>query len=291
MIHRKQKMQGTLISEFREFIPTRNDPARFIDSELTPDADAFEQITDRTFESFKFADEINQQLTHLSRLDNVDWQPPAIEVIAQRRSEPDFILRFLIDLERLAYGLFLLRSNPTERIRRFGRLLAAMQGDDDLFADASPLQLEDGERKAIRESLKGDIYTVTRIRLPLLLRVDDLLSAGGAVYNSAIVSVEHVLPQNPSQGSQWLVDFPDQEEREQWVHKLANLVLLTRRKNSQAGNLDFAEKKAKYFTTKAGVTNFAMTSQVLSEQTWTPDTLKRRQSELIGAIEQLWRLQ
>lgn len=290
MIHRKQKMQGTLIAEFRAFVPTARDPARFIDNELTPYADAYEEITDRAFESYAHADAINRQLVHLSRLDNFDWQPPAIEVIARRRGEPDFILRFLCDLERLAYGLFLMRSDPSERIRRYGKLLGAIQAGEDLFADASPLQLDGAEKRAVRSSLDGDIYTVTRIRLPLLLRLDEMLSDGGAVYNSPIVSVEHVLPQNPAAGSRWLADFPAEADREQWVHKLANLVLLTRRKNSQAGNLDFADKKKKYFTSKGGVANFALTSQVLSEPSWTPATLADRQKNLIGEIEKLWRL-
>ena len=290
MIHRKQKMQGTLIAEFREFVPTRTDPAKFIDTELSPYAVAYEEINDRTFESFKHADEINRQLTHLSRLDNFDWQPPAIEVIARRRDEPDFILRFLSDLERLAYGLFLMRSDPSDRIRRYGKLLGEIQSGDDLFADGSQLQLSDAEKKIVRKSLDGDIYTVTRIRLPLLLRLDELLSGGSAVYNSPIVSVEHVLPQNPSVGSQWLSDFPNESDRDEWVHRLANLVLLTRRKNSQASNYDFVEKKSKYFTSKAGISNFALTSKVLSEGAWTLEVLKARQKELIEAIEALWRL-
>jgi hypothetical protein len=290
MIHRQQKMQGTLIAEFREFVPTRKDPKKFIDNELSPYAHAYQQITDRAFEGFKHVDEINRQLAHLSRLDNFDWQPPAIEVIARRRSDPDFILRFLTDLERLAYGLFLMRSDPSERIRRYGKLLGSIQASEDLFAVTSPLQLDEAEKKAVRKSLDGDIYTVTRIRLPLLLRLDELLSGGSAVYNSPVVSVEHVLPQNPSVGSQWLVDFPTEADRDSWVHKLANLVLLPRRKNSQASNFDFLEKKTKYFSTKAGVSNFALTSKVLSESQWTVDTLKRRQSELIGAIETHWRL-
>lgn len=290
MIHRKQKMQGTLIAEFREFVPTRKDPAKFIENELSPYADAYEEITDRAFESYKHAGEINRQLTHLSRLDNFDWQPPAIEVIAKRRDDPDFILRFLSDLERLAYGLFMMRSDPSDRIRRYGKLLSAIQTGDDLFGDASPLQLDDAEKKAVRRSLDGDIYTVTRIRLPLLLRLDELLSGGSAVYSSPIMTVEHVLPQNPKAGSRWLTDFPTESDRDLWVHKLANLVILTRRKNSQAGNLDFQEKKSKYFSLKNGVSNFALTSKVIAESEWNIDTLKRRQNELIGAIEKLWRL-
>ena len=68
-------MQGTLIAEFREFVPTRKDPAKFIESELSPYADACEEITDQAFTHYKHVDEINRQLAHLARLDNFDWQP------------------------------------------------------------------------------------------------------------------------------------------------------------------------------------------------------------------------
>jgi len=183
-----------------------------------------------------------------------------------------------------------MRSDPSDRIRRYGKLLGSIQAGEDLFFEASPLQLDDAENKAVRKNLDGDIYTITRIRLPLLLRLDELLSGGSAVYNSPIISVEHVLPQNPATGSHWLTDFPSEVDREQWVHKLANLVLLTRRKNSQAGNLDFAEKKTKYFSPKAGIANFALTSVVNAERSWTLETLNRLQADLNGEIASLWRL-
>ena len=56
------------------------------------------------------------------------------------------------------------------------------------------------------------------------------------------ISVEHVLPQNPSENSQWRKDFTD-EERDLWTHRVANLVLISKRKNSKLSNLDYEEKK------------------------------------------------
>lgn len=145
-----------------------------------------------------------------------------------------------------------MRSDASERIRRYGRLLGAIQSNEDLYIETSPLQLTDHEKREVCRALQGDIYTVTRIRLPLLLRLDELLSGGSAVYNSPIVSVEHVLPQNPKPDGQWMMNFPDEEDRAKWVHKLANLVLLTRRKNSQASNLEFDEKKRNISLQKRG---------------------------------------
>ena len=290
MIHRKQKMRGTLIAEFREFVPTRKEPMGFIDQELVPYGQAFEAILDARFETYQHASEINALLSHLRRLDNADWQPPAIEVLARRKQDPAFILRFIRDLERLAYALFLLRADVNERLQRYGKVLEALQAQGDVFADASPLQLTGAERRDVITRLDGDIYTETRIRLALLLRLDASLVAGGADYDHPLITVEHVLPQTIPPDSQWSRDFPDPAQRETWVHKIANLVLLTRRKNAQAGNLDFAEKKSKYFATKAGVTTFALTSQVLSEPAWTPGVLEKRQKALVEKMREVWRL-
>ena len=117
-----------------------------------------------------------------------------------------------------------------------------------------------------------------------------MLADKSAVYDHSVLTVEHVLPQTPSADSQWVVDFPDETTRERWVHKLANLVLLTRRKNSQAGNLDFKTKKENYFRSKGGIANFALTSSVLAESAWTLATLEKRQKGLIEAVQQHWRL-
>ena len=74
-----------------------------------------------------------------------------------------------------------------------------------------------------------------------------------------------------------------------WTHRLANLVLLSRQKNTQAQNFDFERKKQEYFQRK-GVAAFALTSQVLNKAEWTPDVLENRQSDLIRRLESEWRL-
>jgi hypothetical protein len=105
-----------------------------------------------------------------------------------------------------------------------------------------------------------------------------------------LITVEHVLPQSPPDGSTWRTWFTD-EQRDYWVHRLANLVLLTRRKNSEASNYDFETKKAKYFTTKTGVSPFPLTTQVLAQKEWTPALLENRQSTLVSALSEQWRLE
>ena len=86
--------------------------------------------------------------------------------------------------------------------------------------------------------------------------------------------------------SEWVTVFPDEEEREQWTHRLGNLVLLSRRKNSQAQNYDFERKKRDYFQTR--VAPFALTVEVVSESNWTPAVLEQRQKRLIDLLRKEW---
>jgi hypothetical protein len=81
-----------------------------------------------------------------------------------------------------------------------------------------------------------------------------------------------------------------QDQRAFWTHRIANLVLLNRRKNAEAQNFDFAKKKSKYFFSSHGVASFALTTQVISQDSWTPGLLERRQAELLAKLKAEWTL-
>ena len=105
------------------------------------------------------------------------------------------------------------------------------------------------------------------------------------------MSIEHVLPQTVDAGSEWASLYPDPEQREEWTHRIANLVFLTHSINSRASNWDFERKKSEYFKSKDGISPFPLTQKVLQEPDWTPARLKNRQNELIGRLAQVWNLE
>ena len=290
-IYRKDKLRGTLQREFQDYVLSKYVDAegakQFVDDVLEPYADVYATVSREPYVTSADAPKVNALLQHLVRLDNFDWIPPAMAFFLRNEDQMDSLFKFTRDLERLAYGLFILRAYDTERIRRYGRILTAIDQGDDLFLQSSPLQLEAKEKTDILKTLDGDIYTQPRIPKPLLLRLDSLLADAGAKYDQPAISIEHVLPQNPM--GKWLKWFPDSDEREDWTHRLANLVLLSRRKNSQASNYEFDKKKIEYFQ-KKGTTTFALTTQVVNESEWTPKVLKCRQSKLIDALKKEWRL-
>ena len=200
------------------------------------------------------------------------------------------LAKFLADLERLAAGQMILRSNINERINRYARVLTAIEQGNDLYAADSPLQLTGPEKLDITKTLDGPLYLEAKIRLYVLLRLDSELSKGQATYNYPTITVEHVLPQTPASNSMWVQWFPTEDLRQKYTHRLGNLLLLPRRKNSEAQNFEFDVKKQKYFSSAKGVSSFALTSQVLKEEDWTQTVVDMRQKQLLATLKSLWRL-
>lgn len=290
MVFAKTKARESILKEFRSEVVTKfPDGRKLIDEVIVPLSDAFEVVTRVDYKATAGADQVNALLRWLNLLDNTDWIPPAIKYLSRPTVTSEELGRFLADLERLAASILVRRIDVTRRVERYGRVLTAIESGADLYDPSSPLQLDETERDETRNTLHQEIYTVTRVRLYALLRLDSALSSGGASYDHPLITVEHVLPQSPSEGSHWRQAFTD-DERAFWVHRLANLVLLTRRKNSEASNYEFDIKKEKYFKTKSGVSPFVLTTQVLGQPVWTPALLKERQEELVGELGKLWRL-
>jgi hypothetical protein len=152
------------------------------------------------------------------------------------------------------------------------------------------LGLSEDETAAFKAALDGPLYRKSRVCRPVLQRLDETLSSGGAEYEEALVSIEHVLPQTVDSGGEWEELFPDEDVRADWTHRLANLVLLTRRINTRASNWPFQRKKDEYFKGADGTTPFHITQQVQGERSWTVDVLERRQSDLTNRLAVLWRL-
>ena len=290
MVYVKNKLYRNLQEEFQERILPDATHRGFMDNVLEPYFEVYKTITESSYGSTNEAERVNTFLRHLNRLDNFDWIPPAMAFFKRNLHNTASLIQFTRDLDRLAYALFIMRANINERIRRYADLLHAIESGATLFDSTGPLQLADFEKEQILQALDGPIYRKSsRVPSILLLRLDSALAGEGASYDYSVVSVEHVLPQNPNPDSEWMHNFPNQEEREQWTHRLANLVLLSRRKNTRASNYDFANKKSQYFT-KNDVSLFALTTRVVNESEWTPEVLRRRQVELIEVLKEEWRL-
>lgn len=292
MIRMKAKAKKSLQEEFyKSVLPniTSAIAIDFIDNTLEPFAIAYDVISNSRYVSPTNADGVNSILRWLNRIDNSDWLPVAMLYYVKHKSEPSLLQQFFCKLERLAAYMRISSTDVSHRIDRYARVLIDLESPD-ITGFGSAIELTASEITDFLTRLNSDVYKMTsNKRNYLILRLDSFVSDGSAYYDSKLLTIEHVLPQTVTPGSQWEKDWPDVTEREKWLHKLGNILPLSKRKNSQAQNYEFSIKKEKYFKTK-GVSAFALTTQVLSYNEWTPAIVQKRQSELIEVCKKNWNL-
>ncbi len=200
---------------------------------------------------------------------------------------------FLKALERLTYCLLVTRTGINERIEIYAALTKEIEPPtfDGNRVSLTTLDLTELQKSEFLSALEGNIYqTLPRSRMDLILRLEALSSDGSKKLQFNQVSIEHVLPQTTPDDSEWQKWFPDENSRESWTHRLANLVPLHVRKNPAASNLPFEDKKNVYFVGKGTSTPFILTNEVRQQDKWTPEVLEKRQKRLVGKFSEHWEL-
>lgn len=291
MIVRKEKYRRSVLDEFTDYVvmPTANSK-KLMDELLLPYADTLEVVLNNNFKSEANAAQINQLLQWLHYLNNKDWVPVAMKFIRKFDRDTEALRDHLQKLERLGASMFIRGIYATPRIERFGQVLRELEQGKDLLAEGSALDLDRHEQQDTLYWLNANVYRYSnRLRSYILMRMDSFLSDQSVSYKDLTKTIEHVLPQTPATDSEWRINWTD-EEREYWVDRIGNLLLLSRKKNSEASNYDFTKKKERYFKTKSGVSNFATSTDVLNYDAWTPKEVEERQRKLIKLLGDKWSL-
>lgn len=292
MIFQREKPRSALEVGFPEFVPPfKENPDEFVSKTLSPYADALleiEQNQSRLNSQFGLA--TANLINSLNRLDNKDWVPPLLLCLKLRNENDEFdIVTFIEKLERLAYYLFVTRSDVNTRMFRYADVINSVDPKQGYKAKTGGLELDKGEINHFFDALDGPIYRLNRVVKPVLLRLDQALNEASAIYDFSVISVEHICPQTIKVGSQWDEHFADRDLHEHWLHKLGNLALLSHRKNARASNWDFTRKKESYFT-KDDSTPFMLTKQIIDESEWTLSSIENRQQDLLQTLANSWKL-
>ncbi len=293
MIKMKVKAKKSLQEEFYKFVLpdiSSASAADFIDHDLEPFSEAYSVIKGCCYSAPSGADDVNEILRWLNRIDNSDWLPAAMAYHVKNKDDAGAMKGFLQKLERLAAFMRATSWDVNHRIERYARILEEIEKSSDADFGTS-IELSNAEIQEFLDKLNSDIYRmVSNKRNYLILRLDSFVSDGAARYDSKILTIEHVFPQTVPAGSDWERLWPDEDVRAEWLHKIGNLLPLTKRHSSEAQNYEFDVKKDKYFKGKSGTTSYALATQVLNYPEWTPAVVETRQKELIDAYIRGWDL-
>lgn len=294
----KQKATVSLLKEFEDNIykPKSYDRNTKRYTFLTP-------LLQKGEDTFKFIDKYKKHYEQLFEQDNYGlnngfelyntlhimlkgfeadyWIAPLLRVYEKFKT--DKLIDFVKKLENRFANDWLVGKTPTIRIENVNAIIQAIDDAkkvDDVLNHSS-LVLNNSD---FSDVLSGNIYGRRAARYVLLKL--DLLYHG---YTSKLdipetISIEHILPQTPYDGSQWKIDFTD-TEREEWTNKLGNLVLISRRKNSSQSNKDYADKKEKYF--KNNVELFSNSVRIYNQYpTWKMSDLTKNHTDVLTKIKQ-----
>jgi len=301
----KDKARLSLLQEFEENIYS----PRVFDRTTKTYLDR-EPLLRMGLDTFEFVDRYYQHYQNLILGNNYhinrSWQLDNLITLLRDASLADFwippllryydvfgenhLLEFVGKIEAKFCGDWVTYQTPTDRIKAMNQITSSI----DAVIKKTGLEQED----QIREILDSDIFHFDAARFRQILEDDGIYGRRFARYLlfkldilfsshdtrlqvPSTMSVEHILPQNPDSASRWVKDF-NEEEREIWTHRIGNLVLISRRKNSAQGRRDFADKKEKYF--KNNVEVFPNSVRVMQKEKWNFDILAKHQDEVVNML-------
>jgi uncharacterized protein with ParB-like and HNH nuclease domain len=100
--------------------------------------------------------------------------------------------------------------------------------------------------------------------------------------NSKQLSVEHILPESPTE--EWALKFQG-IDIENYIYRIGNFTLLEASKNREADRKSYEEKKAIYQTS-----NYRLAVQTIQTEDWIPKSVADRQKELANRALTVWKV-
>lgn len=245
--------------------------------------DHYDQLFENDNYNFTNGFEFNNMLVVMkTTLPSTDWIPPLLSYYNKFNSNR--IYDFLLLLDKKFTGDWIGQLTPTERIENMNAILKGIEtykSTDDLFKT----KLFDFDKTNLLKNISQKAYGRQFVK-NILLKLDFLHNDNKTNKWSGFgqITIEHILPQTPKDGSQWKKDFTD-TDRAELTNKIGNLILLGRGKNASQGRFDYSLKHKKYFD--KNINTFPNSIRVFNEYRtqWTKNELNENQKYVIDTLK------
>jgi hypothetical protein len=289
VVREERRPQHALEVDLFSAFALPRDVASYIEDELVPSARAYRRICAVGATGNSLLGRINSHLATLLRTTHDVWKAPALLALCRFGDDSARLEEFLRELERLASVMMIVGSDPNDMIARYVAVIrdikAHSAGPYKAFAPTAT------ELNRARECLLETRFAQRdRFRMPLLLKINDLLARSVQSVDPRIVTCEHILPRNLPHKSPWRELFYDRQRKRydggSYVHTLGNLTILTHQDNRYADSLPFAQKRAILKRSE-----YPISKDAAKAKAWTPEVVTERTKRLAGMLIAHWRLQ
>ncbi len=222
------------------------------------------------------------------KLFGVKQQLPLLMVAKEKFSDQEFnkalkvisviSLRYNVIGSRQANKMEELYNSVSQKI--FNNNITTAQ---QVFNDLRELYIADEDFKNDFSTL--ELYSYGRskklARYILFELENNLMQGGDRDYELDPATIEHILPENPT--NEWDEDFP-QIIQEKYIYRLGNYTLLEDHLNKDCETSPFNQKKIFYMKSQYILSNR------INYNDWNPNTLNVRQNDLARRATSIWRI-
>jgi hypothetical protein len=288
MMHSERKPQHAIEVDLFKAFDLPRDVERFINLDLVPSARAYRRLCDAAFTGGRNMRRINGHIVTLLRTTHDSWKAPALLAIRTFENDATALEAVLRKLERLAAVLMIRGTDPNLVLDRYLAIVREIKAVRS--PDVGALDISETERAEARRLLADTRFaTRDRFRMPLLLKINDLLAGEVLAVDPKTVSCEHILPRNVPSASPWRAAFRSKDGRRyeggRYVHMLGNLTVLGHAENRLADTRPFPEKRPIFKRSPLAISN-----DVGKNKTWSPEIVLARTERLGRLLAEHWEL-
>jgi hypothetical protein len=276
----KQKARTNLLDQFEKFVYPKYQHKELLD--LIFD---YYSIYSSIFYEFNLS---NQATNLITTMDNgfmsTDWISPILVYYKKFQEDGNFI-KFLEKLDnKFSVDWNSGLCDATKRIERMNDVIEVIEkshNSQDIINSNVFQNSQEELNSFIRNINEFDLYG-RRHCYYILSKLNYINSSNSTKIINPILSIEHILPQNPERSSEWMASFND-EQREKLINKLGNLMLINGKKNSKLGRKQFQEKKEIYF--KSSIDAIPYNGFINKYNNWSVNELKENHQTQIDVVK------
>ena len=201
-----------------------------------------------------------------------------------------YLDEFLPLVESWTLWMALTRPSPMQRHARVFSLLDGMDDVDSvgrgIFADNDTMEIV---KAAMDEYEFGASAGGKRLAAAILKRMSThlMLEEKKGIPDGGDVSVDFILPSKFVKGSEWEKQWPEEEQRAEWLNRIGNLALVSSRPRSRASRkgIDSSwEQKCVNYKKES----WLLTRQLIQLDSWDAGAVQDQQKDILSLTDLVW---